>query len=184
MNGVVYSHFERWYKKCRTSIILPVEIICSDSPVDENAKGASSPELDKACSSALSVTHVNIVFSNGLKVRYHNLSYQLLYAIFAFMFKNRQSMNKINSLTTIINQFKEFYSLLKFSMVASEKRNESLRSQVTCLPDIICTLTDEIRGLREEVSMQSDYPRHHNKMSYGKKSFSSRIRQENRKSRE
>ena len=93
-------------------------------------------------------------------------------------------IDKINSLTTVINQFKEFYSLLKFSMVASEKRNESLQSQVTCFLDIICTLTDEIRGLREEVSMQSDYPRRHNKMSYGKKSLSSRIRQENRKSRE
>lgn len=92
MNGVVYSHFERWYKKCRAGIILPVEIICSDSPVDENAKGSSSPGSDKACSSALSVTYVNILFSNGLEVRYHNLSYQLLYDIFAFMFKNRQSM--------------------------------------------------------------------------------------------
>ena len=27
MNGVVYSHFERWYKKCRAGIVLPVEIV-------------------------------------------------------------------------------------------------------------------------------------------------------------
>ncbi|MCE9447333.1 MULTISPECIES: hypothetical protein [Bacteroides] len=59
-----------------------------------------------------------------------------------------------------------------------------MQPQVTCLQDIICTLTDEIRGLCEEVSKQSDYTKRHNKMSYGKKSLSSCTRQEDRKSRE
>ena len=81
-------------------------------------------------------------------------------------------LDTINSLTTVIAQFKKFYSLLKASMESSEKRNEALSSQVIRLQDIICRLTDEIRSLREEVSKQSDYTKRHNKMSYGKKSLS------------
>ena len=27
MNGVVYFHFERWYKKYRAGVVLPVEIV-------------------------------------------------------------------------------------------------------------------------------------------------------------
>lgn len=38
--------------------------------------------------------------------------------------------------------------------------------------------------MSEEVSKQSDYTKRHNKMSYGKKGLSFRIRQEDRKSRE
>lgn len=85
-------------------------------------------------------------------------------------------LDAINGLTTVIEQFKESYSLLKSLMVASEKRNEALQSQVIPLQDIICTLTDEIRSLREEVSKQSDYTKRHNKMSYGKKCLSSRTK--------
>ncbi|WP_369805657.1 glycosyltransferase family A protein [Bacteroides faecium] len=33
------------------------------------------------CSSVVSVTHVNIVFSNGLEVSHHNLNYQSLCGI-------------------------------------------------------------------------------------------------------
>lgn len=69
-------------------------------------------------------------------------------------------------------------------MESSEKCNETLQSQVIRLQDIICTLTDEIRSLREEVSKQSDYTKRHNKMSYGKKSLSSRTKQDEGKSRE
>lgn len=42
------------------------------------------------------VLHVNIVFSNGLEVSHHNLSYQslcgMIEKMFAFMSKNRQLM--------------------------------------------------------------------------------------------
>ena len=97
-------------------------------------------------------------------------------------------LDTINSLTSVIEQFKDSYSLLKAAMESSEKRNESsekrnetLQSQVVRLQEIICTLTDEIRSLREEVSKQSDYTKRHNKMSYGKKSLSSRSKQEEKK---
>ena len=78
MNGVVYSHFERWYKKYRAGAVLPVEIVYSDGPTDEKANGSSSPGPDKDSLSVLSVTRVNIVFSNGLEVSRHNLSYRYL----------------------------------------------------------------------------------------------------------
>ena len=93
-------------------------------------------------------------------------------------------IGKINNPTSVIEQFKESYSLLKAAMESSEKRNEALQSQVVRLQETICTLTDEIRSLREEISKQSDYTKRHNKMSYGKKSLSSRSKQEEKNSRE
>ncbi|MFK2396494.1 hypothetical protein ACIXOK_17055 [Bacteroides fragilis] len=69
--------------------------------------------------------------------------------------KHEDYIDKINSLTTAVNQFKESYSLLKFSLEASEKRNESLQFQVTRLQDIICIFTDEISGLRVKSSIAS-----------------------------
>lgn len=94
-------------------------------------------------------------------------------------------LSKITCLTTVIDQFRDSYSLLKSSLASAEKRsadaeerNASLQSQVTRLEEVICRLTDEIRSLREEVSKQSDYTKRHNKMSYGKKSLSSRTKQD------
>ena len=57
-----------------------------------------------------------------------------------------------------------------------------MQSQVLRLQEIICTLTSEIRSLREEVSKQSDYTKRHNKHSYGKKSLFSRTKQDVMKS--
>ena len=76
--------------------------------------------------------------------------FQPIFYIQLYEMKHEDYIDKINSLTTAINQFKESYSLLKFSLEASEKRNESLQFQVTRLQDIICIFTDEISGLRVE----------------------------------
>lgn len=75
---------------------------------------------------------------------------QPIFYIQLYEMKHEDYIYKINSLTTAVNQFKESYSLLKFSLEASEKRNESLQFQVTRLQDIICIFTDEISGLRVE----------------------------------
>lgn len=79
-------------------------------------------------------------------------------------------LSKITCLTTVIDQFRDSYSLMKSSLASAEKRsvdaeerNVSLQSQVTRLEEVICRLTDEIRSLREEVSKQSDYTKRHNK---------------------
>ncbi len=78
MNGVVYSHFERWYKKYRAGVVFPVEIVDAGGLIDKSEKGSPSISRDTDCSSVVSVTHVNIVLSNGLKVSHHNLNYQSL----------------------------------------------------------------------------------------------------------
>lgn len=78
MNGVVYSHFERWYKKYRAGVVLPVEIVDESGLLDKSEVGSPSIPSDSASSSLVSVTYVSIVFSNGLKVSNHNLSYQSL----------------------------------------------------------------------------------------------------------
>ena len=62
--------------------------------------------------------------------------FQPIFYIQLYEMKHEDYIDKINSLTTAINQFKESYSLLKFSLEASEKRNESLQFQVTRLQDI------------------------------------------------
>ena len=52
--------------------------------------------------------------------------FQPIFYIQLYEMKHEDYIDKINSLTTAVNQFKESYSLLKFSLEASEKRNESL----------------------------------------------------------
>lgn len=81
--------------------------------------------------------------------------FQPIFYIQLYEMKHEDYIDKINSLTTAVNQFKESYSLLKFSLEASEKRNESLQFQVTRLQDIICIFTDEISGLRVKSSIAS-----------------------------
>ncbi len=93
-------------------------------------------------------------------------------------------IDRIKSLTGVIEGLKESYSVLQASMESSERRNEALSSQVARLQDIIVRLSDEIRSLREEVSKQLDYTKRHNKMSFGKKSLSSRTKPEVKKCRE
>ena len=78
MNGIVYSHFERWYKKHRAGVVLPVEIVDESGLLDKSDGGSSSILSDNTSSSVASVTYVSIVFSNGLEVSSHNLSYQSL----------------------------------------------------------------------------------------------------------
>lgn len=70
MNGVVYSHFERWYKKSRAGVVLPVQVVDQDGLMEEAAPGLEAPQID--------ITHFTLVFSNGLEVSHHNLSYPAL----------------------------------------------------------------------------------------------------------
>ena len=78
MNGAVYSHFERWYKKYRAGVVLPVEIVDSAGLMNKSETSSASLSSDHGSSSVLSVAHVHIVFSNGLEVSHHDLSYASL----------------------------------------------------------------------------------------------------------
>ena len=69
MNGIIYSQFEKWYKTSRAGVIKPVEVVDKDGLM-------SLPEEES--SSVVSIAHVNLVFSNGLQVNHHNISYQTL----------------------------------------------------------------------------------------------------------
>ena len=72
MNGVVYSQFERWYKKSRATEVKPVEIVDSDGLLP----AGDVPSCQEAESAApVTLSHVNLVFSNGLQVNHHNISY-------------------------------------------------------------------------------------------------------------
>ena len=59
-------------------IVLPVEIVDESGLLDKSDGGSASIPSDNAPSSVVSVTHVSIVFSNGLEISNHNLSYQSL----------------------------------------------------------------------------------------------------------
>lgn len=69
-NGVVYSHFERWYKKCRASVVLPVQLVDQDGLMEDASPRFEAPHID--------ITHFTLVFSNGLEITHHNLSYPAL----------------------------------------------------------------------------------------------------------
>jgi hypothetical protein len=70
-NGVVYSQFERWYKKhLRGVSIIPL----SEGDADDEVVSSLLPE--SSCSLTRSgVVYVNIEFSNGLKVCQRNIDY-------------------------------------------------------------------------------------------------------------
>lgn len=76
MNSVVYSCFERWCKKYCAGVVFPVEIVDGGGLIDKSESSSLSIPWDTDSSSVVNITHVHIVFSNGLEVSHHHLSYQ------------------------------------------------------------------------------------------------------------
>lgn len=70
MNGVVYSHFERWYKKYRAGVVFPVQLVNQDGLMEEATPRSEAPQID--------IAHFNLVFLNGLEITHQNLSYPAL----------------------------------------------------------------------------------------------------------
>lgn len=100
-------------------------------------------------------------------------------------------INQINSLKETVeqfketsDQFKEMIAVLKQAFTSSERAREQSQKQIEALQCIISNQSKEISLLRKEVSKQTDYNKRHNKMSFGKKSLSSSVKQESKPSRE
>lgn len=71
LNGIVYSHFERWYKSYKSAKAMPVEIVDKDGLSKEIKPMESSSKISSGC-----LNRVELEFSNGLHVSHRNLSYQ------------------------------------------------------------------------------------------------------------
>ncbi len=72
-NGIVYSQFQRWYKKHVSGIsIVPV----SDPYIQTESVLSPSPSLPPTGDLRTRVDFVNIVFSNGLKVYQQHIDYE------------------------------------------------------------------------------------------------------------
>ncbi len=69
MNGVVYSHFEKWYKRTYTDGVIPVEV------VDSSATHQESSDPLREVKSPIRIKHLELMFSNGLLVKHNNLDY-------------------------------------------------------------------------------------------------------------
>ncbi len=69
MNGVVYSHFEKWYKRTYTDGVMPVEVVDSSTPQ------SPPPEPKAEMRSSARIKHLEVMFSNGLLVKHNNLDY-------------------------------------------------------------------------------------------------------------
>ncbi len=82
MNGVVYSHFEKWYKRTYTDGVIPVEVVDSAAPQSP----ASEPHAE--IKSPTRIKHLEVMFSNGLLVKHNNLDYAGL----------KELINKLESL--------------------------------------------------------------------------------------
>lgn len=65
---VVYSHFEKWYKRTYTDGVIPVEA------VDPSSLQESKAELKPSTR----IKHLEVMFSNGLLVKHNNLDYTSL----------------------------------------------------------------------------------------------------------
>ncbi len=70
MNGVVYSHFEKWYKRTYTDGVIPVEMV--DSSASQHQE---TTEPIKELNSSTRIKHLEVMFSNGLLVKHNNLDY-------------------------------------------------------------------------------------------------------------
>jgi hypothetical protein len=71
MNGIVYKHYERWYKNNRSAKIIPVELV----GVDDLSDGLSSEALPVSDSS---IGSLDIHFSNGLHLHHEQIDYRTL----------------------------------------------------------------------------------------------------------
>jgi len=78
-NGIVYSQFQRWYKKHVSGVnIVPVSD--PDSQIESSlmVSEESSPSPHQLGHAKAKVNYVNIEFSNGLKVCQESISYEHL----------------------------------------------------------------------------------------------------------
>ena len=78
-NGIIYSQFQRWYKKHVSGVsIVPV----SDSEIQEGSvetlEGENEPNRHPSVHAKTRVNYVNIEFSNGLKVFQKSIDYEHL----------------------------------------------------------------------------------------------------------
>lgn len=81
MNGVVYGHFERWYKHHHGGVI-PVEVVSSGVEAVEG-KLVRSNDFDDEPDDHVRVRCLEIVFSSGLVVHHNNLDYSGLRSLIA-----------------------------------------------------------------------------------------------------
>ena len=65
---VVYSHFEKWYKRTYTDGVIPVEVV----------DPSSLPESKAELKPSTRIKHLEVMFSNGLLVKHNNLDYTSL----------------------------------------------------------------------------------------------------------
>ena len=122
-------------------------------------------------------------------VRYENHMY-MLYELESLAqtplseMERQDYISQINSLKETTEEFKEMNVVLKQAFTSSEQGRERAQMQIEALQGVISNLSKEIALLRKEVSRQTDYNKRHDKMSFGKKSLSSSVRQEAKRSRE
>ncbi len=78
LNGVVYGHFEKWYKRYYQARVIPVEVVNSEEENDVQVVGSQTPNYseEKTNETKKRIRNVEIVFSNGMSVRHVNIDYQ------------------------------------------------------------------------------------------------------------
>ncbi len=78
LNGVVYGHFENWYKRYHRTRVIPVEVVNSEE--ESNGQVIENQTLSqsdvKNNENRNRIRNVEIVFSNGMSVRHVNIDYQ------------------------------------------------------------------------------------------------------------
>lgn len=80
MNGIIYSQFEKWFKKYMSGKVMPVRVVDKDGIMEDPSEEPypGSTPMDSLKQESAAIAHLNIVFSNGLRVDHHHISYQTL----------------------------------------------------------------------------------------------------------
>ena len=73
MNGIVYKHYERWYKNYYSAKVIPVELVDRDAL---SGTLVNEPIQSSELVSHPSIGSFDIHFSNGLHIHHEHIDYR------------------------------------------------------------------------------------------------------------
>ena len=76
-NGIPYHVFEKWYKKrYRQPDVVECQVDDDSVPTSSSSAQQAAPVPSVPTSASLTVTHITICLSNGLRIDHHKLSFE------------------------------------------------------------------------------------------------------------
>lgn len=76
-NGIPYHVFEKWYKKrYRQPDVVECQVEDDSVPTSSSSAQQAAPVTSVSTSASLTVSHITICLSNGMRIDHHKLSFE------------------------------------------------------------------------------------------------------------